>query len=112
MPSLSIAKAKALEELLDAHLLERLTALEARVGQGSVQAAQPLGAVNASRAAAAERVRTAITELLAAHSGPRPLGAKAVLAALEGRGVEPLPALRTVQRQLATLSSGSATRHT
>ena len=79
MPIPGILEWRRLQELMDGRILERLAALEAQLRSKS----SPLKERNATRQADAERLRQAITSVLAQHCGPTKPTRKAVLRALE-----------------------------
>jgi hypothetical protein len=65
MAGLPIAKARALDELLEARLIERVAALEAQLARGAQPA--PLKRANHVRVAQGARLRAAIAAILAAY---------------------------------------------
>lgn len=97
MPLLNFQQFAGLLALLDANLVERVTALEER--DKEVRHAEPLKEHNASRQAEGERLREAVRELLERHPGPPRGAAKRIYPHLLeteiGRTTQ--PSLRSVQ---------------
>jgi hypothetical protein len=104
---------REIEELLDAKLLERVAALEARVsGEAAARVPESLQAHNAKRLADSLRLLEEIARLLEADSGPRRGAGKRIWLALADTetGRIARPSLRAVQYHIAQLRNTAVLR--
>lgn len=108
MPIPGILEWRQLQELLGGRILERLAALEAKLATEGQQP-RPLRQRNATRQVNGERLRKAIADVVAKHTGPGPMSAKTVLRGLERSGVSPLPSDRTVRWHMRALRGNGNT---
>jgi BMFP domain-containing protein YqiC len=105
---LSLSRPFSVAEHL-ADLERRVSELEARQSETASRTSETLKQCNAKRRGDAQRLRQAISSVLANLPGPARPTAKHVLRAFEQAGITPLPSERTVRWHMAAIRGNGNT---